>query len=65
LRQAAISGLVNRRTRRTTIRVPGVRVAEDLVARQFRPAAPNALWVADITAVTATTTPSPRASSPP
>ena len=34
---------------RTTIRVPGVRVADDLVERQFRPAAPNILWVADIT----------------
>jgi putative transposase len=33
----------------TTIRVPGVRVADDLVARQFTPAAPNVLWVADIT----------------
>lgn len=34
---------------RTTIRVPGVRVADDLVERQFRPAAPNVLWGADIT----------------
>ena len=34
---------------RTTISVPGVRVADDLVERQFRPAAPNVLWVADIT----------------
>jgi len=49
MRQAAISGLVKRRQGRTTIRVPGVRVADDLVARQFRPAAPNVLWVADIT----------------
>ena len=30
-------------------RVPGVRVADDLVKRQFRPSAPNVLWVADIT----------------
>jgi transposase len=32
-----------------TIRVPGVRVADDLVDRQFTPAAPNVLWVADLT----------------
>jgi putative transposase len=49
MRQAAISGLIGRKRGRTTIRVPGVRVADDLVARQFRPAAPNVLWVADIT----------------
>lgn len=47
--QAGISGLVPRRRGRTTIRVPGVRVADDLVRRDFRPAAPNVLWVADIT----------------
>jgi putative transposase len=28
--------------------VPGVRVADDLVKRAFRPAAPDVLWVADI-----------------
>lgn len=28
---------------------PGVRVADDLGQRQFRPDAPNLLWVADIT----------------
>jgi putative transposase len=49
MRQAGLSGLVKRRKGRTTIRVPGVRVADDLVARQFTPAAPNVLWVADIT----------------
>jgi putative transposase len=49
MRQAGVSGLVRRRRRSTTIRVPGVRVADDLVERQFRPAAPNVLWVADIT----------------
>lgn len=49
MRQAGISGLVTRRRRGTTIRVPGVRVADDLVNRQFTPAAPNVLWVADIT----------------
>jgi putative transposase len=49
VRQASVSGLVPRRRGRTTIRVPGVRVAADLVERDFRPAAPNVLWVADIT----------------
>lgn len=49
MRQAGISGLVARKRGRTTIRVPGVRVADDLVERAFRPAAPNVLWVADIT----------------
>ena len=42
-------GLIVKRRGRTTIRVPGVRVADDLVRRQFRPTAPNVLWVADIT----------------
>ena len=37
MRQAGISGLVRRKRGRTTIRVPGVRVADDLVERQFRP----------------------------
>ena len=49
MRQAGISGLVRKRRGRTTIRVPGVRVADDLVDRQFRPAAQDVLWVADIT----------------
>ncbi len=49
MRQAGLSGLIPKRRGCTTIRVPGVRVADDLVARQFRPAAPNTLWVADIT----------------
>ncbi len=49
MRQAGISGLVKVKRGRTTIRVPGVRVADDLVERKFRPDAPNVLWVADIT----------------
>src|SRR5205823_3679113 len=49
MREAGISGLVEKKRGRTTIRVPGVRVADDLVERQFRPAAPNVLWLADIT----------------
>jgi putative transposase len=47
--QAGISGLVKVKRGRTTIRVPGVRVADDLVERKFKPDAPNVLWVADIT----------------
>jgi putative transposase len=49
MRQAAITGMVARKHGRTTIRVPGVRVCEDLVDRAFLAAAPNRLWVADIT----------------
>jgi transposase InsO family protein len=49
MHQAGISGLVTRKRGRTTVRVPGVRVADDLVRRGFRPVDPNLLWVADIT----------------
>jgi putative transposase len=49
MQRAGLSGLVPKRRGRTTIRVPGVRVADDLVCRQFQPAAPNVLWMADIT----------------
>ena len=49
MRSAEISGLVKVKRGRSTIRVPGVRVAEDLVERQFRPPAANVLWVADLT----------------
>lgn len=49
MKGAGISGLVKVKRGRTTIRVPGVRVADDLVERQFRPSEPNVLWVADIT----------------
>jgi helix-turn-helix protein len=49
MRSAGISGLVKVKRGRTTIRVPGVRIADDLVERQFRPSASNAPWVADIT----------------
>ena len=37
MRQAGLSGLIPKKRGRTTIRVPGVRVADDLVKRQFRP----------------------------
>ena len=49
MRQAQISGLLPKRRGQTTIRVPGVRDADDLVERRFRPMAPNVLWLADIT----------------
>jgi transposase InsO family protein len=49
MRAAGISGLVRRKRGRTTVRVPGVRVADDLVERRFRPAAANVLWIADVT----------------
>jgi putative transposase len=49
MRHADLSGLVRRKRGRTTVRVPGVRVADDLVERRFRPAGPDVLWVADIT----------------
>ncbi len=51
MRQADLSGLVKRRRGRTTIRVPGVRTAPDLVERDFRAEAPDRLWTADITYV--------------
>lgn len=49
MRQERLSGVVKRRRGKTTIRVPGVRVADDLVKRDFQPPAPNTLWVSDIT----------------
>ena len=44
-----LTGLVVRKRGKTTIKVPGVRVADDLVDRDFDPSEPNKLWVADIT----------------
>ena len=49
MRTDRLSGVVKRRRGKTTIRVPGVRVAGDLVKRDFRPPGPNQLWVSDIT----------------
>ena len=49
MRHAGLSGLMPKRRGRTTVRVPGVRVCEDLVDRAFLAGAPNRLWVADIT----------------
>ncbi len=46
---AGISGLVARKRRRTTVKLPGVRVAADLVERDFRPHGRDQTWSADIT----------------
>jgi putative transposase len=51
MRLAGLSGLIRRRRGKTTIRVPGVCPAPDLVRRDFRPVGPNQLWVADLTEV--------------
>ena len=48
MRAQRLSGAVPRKRARTTIRVPGVRAADDLVLRDFAPSAANQLWVADI-----------------
>ena len=49
MRLAGLSASATRKWRATTIRMPGVRVADDLVDRTFASAAPNRVWVADIT----------------
>jgi len=49
MRRAGLSGLQEKKWKATTIRVPGVRVADDLLDRDFTAAAPNERWVADIT----------------
>ena len=49
MKAAGISGVRPRKRWKTTIRVPGVEPATDLVERQFRPTSPNVVWVADIT----------------
>ncbi len=49
MRQAGLSGLITKKYQATTVRVPGVRVAEDLLDRDFAAEAPNRCWVADIT----------------
>src|SRR5215213_2161456 len=51
MRETGLSGMVRRRKGRTTIRVPGVATAPDLVRRDFAPTAPNRLWVADLTEI--------------
>lgn len=49
MKAAGIAGITPRKRWQTTIRIPGITPATDLVERQFRPDAPNTLWVADIT----------------
>jgi putative transposase len=49
MREARISGLMPKRRGKTTIRVPGVRVADDLLLREFKATEPNRIWSADIT----------------
>jgi putative transposase len=49
MKAAGISGVTPRKRWKTTIRIPGITPATDLVERQFRPDSPNVLWVADIT----------------
>jgi putative transposase len=49
MKAAGISGVRPRKRCKTTIRIPGITPATDLVNRDFTPAAPNVLWVADIT----------------
>jgi putative transposase len=48
MRAAGLSGYHKRRKGKTTIRVQGVRVASDLVERDFNPTGPDRLWCADI-----------------
>lgn len=49
MRQAGLSGLIEKKWKATTIRVPGVRVADDLLDRDFTATVANERWVADIT----------------
>jgi putative transposase len=49
MKRAGISGLQEKTSKKTTIRVPGVRVADDLLDRDFTATAPNQKWAADIT----------------
>jgi putative transposase len=48
MRAQRMTGAVPRKRAKTTIRMPGVRPAGDLVGRDFAPSAPNQLRVADI-----------------
>ena len=49
MREAGLSAIFEKKWRSTTVRVPGVRVADDLLDRQFAAEGPNRCWVADIT----------------
>jgi putative transposase len=49
MKAAGISGVRPRKRYKTTIRIPGIAPATDLVERDFNRSGPNVLWVADIT----------------
>lgn len=49
MKKAGISGVVKRKKGKTTVRIPGIETAADLVKRNFAPVGPNKLWCADIT----------------
>ena len=51
MRQAGLSGMVRRRKGRTTVSIPGIAIAPDLVRRDFAPTKPNRLWVADLSEI--------------
>jgi putative transposase len=51
MREAGLSGMVRRRKGRTTVSVPGIATAPDLVRRDFAPTEPNRLWVADLSEI--------------
>ncbi len=51
MRQEGLAGAVRGKVKRTTIPDPTAPRARDLVRRDFTPAAPDRLWVADITYV--------------
>jgi putative transposase len=51
MRQAGLTGCHRRRILQTTRRDPEAELAPDLVQRAFHAAAPNQLWIADITAI--------------
>ena len=73
MREAGLHGAVRGKVKRTTIPDPAAERARDLVGRNFAPSAPDRLWVADITYVSArgqggctsrsSSTPTPAASS--
>jgi putative transposase len=49
MKAAGIQGVRPRKRWKTTIRIPRITPATDLVERDFNPSGPNVLWVADIT----------------
>jgi putative transposase len=51
MRAAGLAGEPKRRRARTTVRIPGVRVAPDLVARDFNPDGPDQTRAPDITEI--------------